>query len=401
MISFIKDKLTCSRFTLIPLVCFFTILTYGETLPESIRDYLVYVLWAIIIIECAITCRLRFSKQAVSFIEIGLLFYMLVLILTLFGSGKTYFSSSICLTVGISIMIFICGAALGNKLNENDVEVILRWFVLGTLVMGSVYFFQNLSTGFNLTSRIYNNVSFNKNSAAQLISSAIYILILGVNKNKAKKNTILRIALIVYLTVILLLMRSRSCILCFAFAIIVMLLSKYTNRKVKKWICVVLGVAAIVLIFNSGLRKTLVEQILFANRDATNLDNLTSGRIAIYSSFWDIVKGNELVGSGALYYECFYLSAIVQFGFPVGLYLWGIVIHALRSVKKIYADFTYGWLMMILALSYSLNGVFEGLPPFGPGTKNFLLWLLFGLACSQMLYLDKDENRTTYPNYIE
>lgn len=153
-------------------------------MPESIRDYLVYVLWAIIIIECAITCRLRFSKQAVSFIEIGLLFYMLVLILTLFGSGKTYFSSSICLTVGISIMIFICGAALGNKLNENDVEVILRWFVLGTLVMGSVYFFQNLSTGFNLTSRIYNNVSFNKNSAAQLISSAIYILILGVNKTK-------------------------------------------------------------------------------------------------------------------------------------------------------------------------------------------------------------------------
>lgn len=56
---------------------------------------------------------------------------------------------------------------------------------------------------------------------------------------------------------------------------------------------------------------------------------------------------------------------------------------------------------MILALSYSLNGVFEGLPPFGPGTKNFLLWLLFGLACSQMLYLDKDENRTTYTNYIE
>lgn len=73
-----------------------------------------------------------------------------------------------------------------------------------------------------------------------------------------------------------------------------MLLSKYTNRKVKKWICVVLGVAAIVLIFNSGLRKTLVEQILFANRDATNLDNLTSGRIAIYSSFWDIVKRKEL-----------------------------------------------------------------------------------------------------------
>ena len=392
MISALKNKLMCSRFTLIPLVCFFSILTYGETLPQSIRDNLVYVLWAIIMLECVITCRFRFSKQALTFIGTGIIFYFLVLLLTLFRPGNSYLSSSICMTLGISILIFICGNALGNKLNENDIEVIMRWFVLGSLLMGTVYFVQNLATGFNLTSRIYNNVSFNKNSAAQLISSAICILILGVNKNKTKKNTFIRIALIVYLTLILLLLRSRSCILCFAFAILVMLLSKYTSRKVKKWIYAILVVAAIVLVFNSGLRKTLIEQILFANRDATSLDNLTSGRIAIYSSFWDLVKGHELVGNGALYYECFYLSAIVQFGFPVGLYLWGFVLHALNCIRKIYKNFNYGWLLMILALSYSLNGIFEGLPPFGPGTKNFLLWLLFGIACSQILYLDSNEH---------
>jgi len=297
------------------------------------------------------------------------------------------------MTLGISIVVFICGNALGNKLNEDDVEVILRWYVLGAILMGTVYFVQNLATGFNLTSRIYNNVSFNKNSAAQLISSAICILILGVNRNRTKKNTFIRIALIVYLSIVLLLFRSRSCILCFAFSILVMLLSKYTSRKVKKWIYAILFIAAIVLIFNSGLRETLIKQVLFANRDATSLDNLTSGRIAIYSSFWDLVRGHELAGNGALYYECFYLSAIVQFGFPVGLYLWGFVIHALNNIKKIHEHFNYGWLLMILALSYSLNGVFEGLPPFGPGTKNFLLWLLFGIACSQMLYLDTNDNK--------
>jgi len=393
MISALKNKLMCSRFTLIPLVCFFTILTYGETLPQSIRDNLVYVLWAIIMVECVITCRLRFSKQALTFIGLGIIFYFWVLLLALFRHDNSYLSSSICMTLGISIVVFICGNALGNKLNEDDVEVILRWYVLGAILMGTVYFVQNLATGFNLTSRIYNNVSFNKNSAAQLISSAICILILGVNRNKTKKNTFIRIALIVYLSIVLLLFRSRSCILCFAFSILVMLLSKYTSRKVKKWIYAILFIAAIVLIFNSGLRETLIKQILFANRDATSLDNLTSGRIAIYSSFWDLVRGHELAGNGALYYECFYLSAIVQFGFPVGLYLWGFVIHALNNIKKIHEHFNYGWLLMILALSYSLNGVFEGLPPFGPGTKNFLLWLLFGIACSQMLYLDTNDNK--------
>ena len=360
MVSKINNRLMCSRFTLIPLVCFFTILTYGETLPQSIRDNLVYVLWVFILLECAFTCRLRFSKQAVYFIGLGVVFYFLIL--------------------------------LGNKLNADDVQVILRWFVLGSLVMGSVYFFRNLSTGFNLTSRIYSTVSFNKNSAAQLISSAICILILGINKNRTKKDTVIRLLLIIYLTIILLLLRSRSCILCFAFAIVIILLSRYTNKKVKKWIYAVLTIAILLLVFNPMIRNTFIQQILFANRDFSNLNDLTSGRINIYSRFWDLVKGHELVGNGALYYECFYLSAIVQFGFPVGLYLWGFVLHALNGIRKIYKNFNYGWLLMILALSYSLNGIFEGLPPFGPGTKNFLLWLLFGIACSQTLYLDTNEH---------
>ena len=258
--------------------------------------------------------------------------------------------------------------------------------------MGSVYFFRNLSTGFNLTSRIYSTVSFNKNSAAQLISSAICILILGINKNRTKKDTVIRLLLIIYLTIILLLLRSRSCILCFAFAIVIILLSRYTNKKVKKWIYAVLTIAILLLVFNPMIRNTFIQQILFAKKEKKNLYDLTSGRINIYSRFWDLVKGHELVGNGALYYECFYLSAIVQFGFPVGLYLWGFVLHALNGIRKIYKNFNYGWLLMILALSYSLNGIFEGLPPFGPGTKNFLLWLLFGIACSQTLYLDTNEH---------
>ena len=389
MIRYFYNKLLCSKFSLIPFVCFFTVLTYGEVLPTSIKSSLAYALWIIVFFECVLTCKLRLSKQAVTFIGLGAFFFFLVLILTVLGSGNTYFNSSICLTVGITIMIFFCGTALGNKLNENDVEVILRWFVLGTIVMGTVYFFLNLSTGFNLSSRVYNNVSFNKNSASQLISSSICILIIGDNRKDIPKYRVLNIGIIIYLTLILLLMRSRSCILCFSFSVIIILLSKYTNKTVKKWIICLSFVAVLVLVFSEGIRKILIEQLLFANRDASSLDDLTSGRITIYSGFGNLIKGHEFVGNGALYFECFYLSAIVQFGIPVGLFLWGYVAYAIYSVKKIYSYFCYGWLMMILVLSYSLNGLFEGLPPFGPGTKNFLLWLVFGIASSQLFYIDK------------
>lgn len=391
MLRFIRNKLTCSCSTVVPIVCFFTILTYGEIIPSAFRDKAVYVLWIGVIIECLVTCRLKFSKCSRNILSLGAFFYFLVLLLTLVSSTNNYFSSSIVSTFGISMMLFLCGCALGNKLNENDVEVICRWFVMGSIVMGSFWFFQNISNGFNLTSRIYNNVLFNKNSAAQLISSAVCILILGINQNKEKKNTFLRIILALFLTIILLLMRSRASILCFSIAIIMMLLSKYTNKRIKRWILIVMIIAMILLLSNSNIREILIKQILYANRDVNSLDNLSSGRIGIYSMFWNIVKGKELTGNGALYYECFYLSAIIQFGFPVGLYLWGFIIYVLKSIKKLYKIVNYGWLLMILALSYSINGLFEGLPPFGPGTKNFLLWLLFGIATT---HISKLSNHT-------
>ncbi len=393
MLSFIRNKLTCRRFTIVPIVCLITILTYGNILPESLRDNIVYIIWGLVILECFATCKLRFSQKSITVIALGGVFFFLVLLLTLFGPDNHYFSSSIVSTFGICQMLFFCGCALGNKFNEDDVEVVCRWFVIGAVVMGSFWFFQNIANRFNLASRIYSNVSFNKNSASQLISSAVCILIIGINHNKQKKATIIRILLAIYLTLILFLMRSRACIFCFAVAIFIMLMSRYTNKNVKRWIYRILIIAAIVLLLNANLRTILVQQILFANRDATDLNNLTSGRINIYSQFWGLVKGHELIGNGKFYYECFYLSAIVQFGFPVGLYLWYYVIHMLKTLKKIYISFRYGLLLMILAISYSLNGIFEGLSPFGPGTKNFFLWLLFGIATTHILYNSRDNER--------
>lgn len=396
MINFIRNKLTCSRFTVVPIVCFLTILTYGEVLPSAIRDYIAYAIWGIVLIECFFSRKLRLTKQSLTFLGLGFLFYFFVIILVLVEPSNRYLSSGVVSTFGISLMLFFCGSVIGYKLNQDDVEVICRWFVIGALVMGSFWFFQNISNGFNLTSRIYNNVSFNKNSASQLISSAICILIIGFNRNKEKKNTALRILAALFLTIILLLMRSRACILSFSIAIVIMLSSRYTNKRIKRWIVAVLGISTIVVLANGNLREILVRQILYANRDVSSLDNLTSGRMSIYSQFWDLVRGKELVGNGALYYECFYLSVIVQFGFPVGLYLWGYVLYMLHSLKMTYKSFHYGWLLMILAISYSLNGVFEGLPPFGPGTKNFLLWLLFGMASTHVLYAKKEDEAYNY-----
>ena len=35
-------------------------------------------------------------------------------------------------------------------------------------------------------------------------------------------------------------------------------------------------------------------------------------------------------------------------------------------------------LFLALAFSYTVNALFEGYAPFGPGAKSFILWLVFG-----------------------
>lgn len=368
--------MTCSRATLVPLICMLTVLTYVDFFPDIIRYNLSYVVWVLVLIECFLTRRIRLKKTAMSYIAYGLAFVGIIAILELFSTNK-YLSSGVVYAVFVALLVFLCGVLLGNKLTEEDVEVICRWYTLGAVLLAIILVI-NLRGNFGITSRVYGGL--NKNSVGQILSTAATILMIGISSKKEKGNTLIRIGLSAFLIIILFLMRSRACILCFAASVIIILLSRYTNKKVKRWIwAAVIGVL-IVLLVNPNFRTILFTNILFANRDATSLDALTSGRISIYSQFASIMKDHELMGNGARYYESFYLSVIVQFGYPIGLYLWGYVFYMLHLIRKSQKYVGYGWLLVIISISYSLNGIFEGLPPFGPGTKNFLLWLLFGFA---------------------
>lgn len=376
MLRTIREKMLCSRPTLVPVICMLTVLTYVDFFPDAIRYNLSYIVWILVLVECAFTCRIRIKKAALSYICYGLVFVAIIAAFELISPNK-YLSSGVVYAIFVALLVFICGVLLGNKLNENDVEVICRWYTLGAVLLAIILVI-NTGGNFGLQSRVYGGL--NKNSVGQILSTAATILMIGISTKKGRSNTILRVLLSAFLIVILFLMRSRTCILCFSASIIIMLFSRYTNRKVKRWILLALVGTVVFVLLNPNFRTILITNILFANRDATSLDALTSGRISIYSQFFPLMKGNELIGSGARYYESFYLSVLVQFGYPVGLYLWGYVLYMLRQIRKSQEYVPYGWLLVIISISYSLNGVFEGLPPFGPGTKNFLLWLLFGFA---------------------
>lgn len=151
----------------------------------------------------------------------------------------------------------------------------------------------------------------------------------------------------------------------------------------KKKIIVIIGVILllILLFISDNFNDIVLNNIIFAGRDINDLDNLSSGRISIIREFPILIKNNWLTGIGPFYFECFPLSAILQFGlFAGGILIYISLLPLITSIKRKSNDL---WeILYFLSIGYFINSLFEGLAPFGPGIKCYFLWLLFGILFS-------------------
>ena len=375
--SHVKQMLKTSRFSLIPIICFLSVLTYENTVPESFRTIIVYGGWMLLFIEVLFTCQKTIPFSAIKYFSIIICFFIGVALLSVIFGNNNYFISPTIHSLYISLFVFSIGLLAGRKLNENDVAVCFRWYMWGAVILALFFFIKGIPTGFNLNSRQYS--SLDKNSMGQIIATAACILILD-KKGLQSRRTLFSIIIGIFLIANVFLLRSRTSILCFAFSLLIILASRVTSKKVKRWMFVFGLVFVVILFTNDTLRNVFFNGILLANRSLTDLNDLTSGRFNIYSNFGSLMNGNWLSGNGGRYYESFYLSAFVQFGFVVGSILIFSVLYVIGCARRVYKNIEYGFLLYIIAISYSMNGAFEGLPPVGPGIKNFALWMLLGFG---------------------
>ena len=129
----------------------------------------------------------------------------------------------------------------------------------------------------------------------------------------------------------------------------------------------------------------VVNNIMFAGRDASSLDSLTSGRVSILSEFPMLIDGHWLTGVGALYFECFPVSCILQFGVITGSIIIGIsYIPIIKGIRFDRSDI-YTSIFVIVCIGYGINSIFEGLAPIGPGVKCYFMWLLYGILCTRKI----------------
>ena len=312
-------------------------------------------------------------------------FAFIVLLASLFNGGGSYTSSSLFYSFLISMFIFLIGNMGGKYVTDEVLGNIYLFYIIGTVIVSVSVFVQYFGFGYDMSSRVYAYQS--KNSFAQIIFTAVILLMIRFKPQK-RIRTIIKWGLVAFEILLMVYLRSRATLVSFLVAVVILVLSKNTRRSLKALITIVCIALIVMMLTNESLNEAIFNNILFAGRDSSNLDDLTSGRITILQNFPELISGNWLFGIGSDYFECFYLSAILQFGFLAGAVLIYIsFVPAYYGVSL--ARTSENWyILMVIAIGYLVDGIFEGLTPFGAGIKCYFMWFLFGLLIARRNYVE-------------
>jgi hypothetical protein len=166
------------------------------------------------------------------------------------------------------------------------------------------------------------------------------------------------------------------------------------SPKVKIIMYIFILSSTILLMINHDLRLIIFEGVLLGGRDFNSLEDVSSGRFSqITEDFPYLIASNELLGTGTFYVESFILNAILKHGILFG---WILILLAMWPIywgmRYLNKNDTINIAFIMIAVTYFINGFFEAQAPFGPGSKNYMLWLIFGLLYGLKRKVTDNEN---------
>lgn len=367
---------------LVALACFLSNISQLPLLVSAgMTQKLNMPIWIVLLLYLFLKKRIKIFYSTFKMIfAIGVVF-ILILLSSIF-TNNAYFSSSVLQCLLLSFFIYCLGTFVGGDFTDKDLRFIcLSYAVSATIVAISIYL-EYFSVGFDITSRQYAYAS--KNSISQIIFTSIIILMF-IRFEKVRMFNWFKILAIIFEVLLLMLLKSRATIIGFAICLLYIIIGKQFNRKLKYLLMTIVIIGTLTLLLNDSMFNMVVDNIMFAGRDASSLDSLTSGRVSILSEFPMLIDGHWLTGVGALYFECFPVSCILQFGVITGSIIIGIsYIPIIKGIRFDRSDI-YTSIFVIVCIGYGINSIFEGLAPIGPGVKCYFMWLMYGILCTRKI----------------
>ena len=238
---------------------------------------------------------------------------------------------------------------------------------------------------YDLMDRVF---AFNaKNSMGQiLLNCAIVIVLFPISRIMLFR--FVQWFTIVPIVVMLFMLKSRSTLVGFFFVVFYMILQSRDKRI--RWLTLAVVLAFIIyLLSNAEAFNTIVYGILMAGRDVNDVNEVSSERIQTISEALEIIPDNILFGVGNKYVDCMPISMMLQFGFFGFVIVITYIGILFRKIVKLDLKNNIHLATFLIFVAMVLNSLFEAWPPFGPGVKCFMLWMMLGFS----LALESKPNR--------
>ena len=337
-------------------------------------------IWSFVAIICLMRCEGRVVLRNINTpLVISFAVFLFLGVMGLLNNE--YFRSSVPRAIAIALFVLMIGNLAAPHLNKEDLDTILLGYAFGTVLLALAVYFEFLRGAIYTRIFLYDE----KNSTALILLTGLIVFISELSTKKAKKPIWIVVCLIcsAVLGYCLLVMQCRAVYVSLAVVIVIFVFSSGLNKKVKLLVALAVIAAIVFYTFNAKALDNFLEKYIYAGRNRTNIDDISSGRAIEWRNFWNDLEDGFFLGNGKMKRESLVLTALLEFGFIFGTLVLFLAVYPLlfawRNLKPKTLLFV---LFFSIAVSFIVNMFFEQLAPFGPGVKCFLLWFLMGVCAA-------------------
>lgn len=281
----------------------------------------------------------------------------------------------------LTITCFLLGYCCYDH-SDSFINRCMKVYVISALFLGLYSVYTNLGS-FIISEQYIFSV---KNSSGVLLGTATILCTSILNKSKDKIQIIIWSVAMILLSICLLTFRCRTAIIVVFLSLLYFLHRKHLLRTLlQKPLILLIFISMLILMGILNLIPIeFIYNSLFANKNISNLDSVTSGRLNTYKYGLRIFSespflGNAILGKKLPPIDNFIISNLTYNGivgailmFPPYILTWIICLKGLAQ-KNITDLYPFLILFLICMTSFT-----EGPYPFGPGTPVVCAWFMLG-----------------------
>ena len=300
--------------TLLSIICILSNFSYYPRLVASgLGRHIAIIIWILFGVYLLI-CRLPLgTSNTYKTFMILYAFFIVNSIIVGYINNVNSLQNHFFQPVSIATIIFLMANMLGSDVKKEDIRkvCIIYYYSMAAL---SIPLFAFYLRGTDLSSSVYA-YQYGKNEISVLLLCALVIACVVYKPKTLVKQTI-KICAIAFFLVDITLLRARSVLFGVGLLISVIIFNKHNISKKLRSICI-FSVIIISCYFylHSDAYYSFLNRIIFAGRDASNINELSSGRSDKILSGISTFLENPLFGVGEREtLDCFYISILANYG---------------------------------------------------------------------------------------